>query len=194
MFYHDGSKKGDKKIWKEFGEIGELKLKFNIEKKDAFSRSDGFAKKVDSVVTKMEATLNWTTQRINKENLKMLFYANETEVKSGDVEWLAAGLGKEFKDKTTAISKLGVLKRLDVQMPLVFIGDKMGDSVPVLYMPLVSIAPGGDFDFISDDWSKMSFEGNVLEVGGVFADEYLIPKNALKISDGEFSDDTFIKL
>ena len=53
-----------------------------------------------------------------------------------------------------------------------FVGDEDGASKPVLLLYNVSMAPAGDFDYISEDFAQLSFEAAVMKSDEGYAKEY----------------------
>lgn len=153
----------------EIGEIQSAQLSFAVTTQDAFSKDQAMKKKVDKVVTDVSASIKFSTQKINIHNTAMSFF--------GEVETESFSIGDTLPDGTVAVADVDIPVIRGGKKPLIegklrFVGDEDGDTKPVLVIYHASISPTGDFGYITDSWSTLSFEGEVLETDDGFADEY----------------------
>jgi hypothetical protein len=153
----------------EIGEIQEASLTFSVTTKDAFSKDQVMQKKVDKVVTAIEARIKFTTQITNAHNTAMAMLGESTTESFGIGDTLPDGsIAAEAVD--IPVIKAGTKPLIEGQLK--FVGDEDGDTKPVLVVFNAVITPTGDIGYIMDDFSKLSFEGEVLETVDGYANEY----------------------
>ncbi len=153
----------------EFGEVQEAKLKFNVTTKDAVNKDQVIAKKVAKVVTAVDATIDFTTQITNAHNTAMAML--------GTLESETFEIGDTLPDGTVATAQtvIPVIKAGEkplIEGELKFVGDEDGDAKPVLLIYNAVITPTGDIGYIMDDFTKLSFSGEVLKTDAGYAKEY----------------------
>lgn len=153
----------------EIGEVQEVAFSINTETADAFSKSNVMKKLVEKVVTSINATLKFTTQKFDIDNVAMAML--------GKVEDKVFQTSEKLPDGTTA-TKEETIKVIKIgKNPLItgkfkFIGDEDGAHKPVLEIFEASVMPTGDISYISENHATLQFEGAVLETENGFAEEY----------------------
>lgn len=153
----------------EIGECQSGELSFNVEKKDAFSKDRVIKQLVEQVVTNIDATFKFTTQKLNTENLVL--------AKMGVKEEITYDIGDTLPDGTIA-TKAGTYTKIKMaENPIQngqirFIGDEDGASKPVLVLYSVALAPSSGFNYFSDEFATLEFEAAVLKTDDGYGDEY----------------------
>lgn len=154
----------------EIGEIQSASVEISSETKDALNKDKVISLKVAKVVTSVSATLKFETQITNAKNTAMFMLGTE------DTETFETGATLPDGSTATAQTTIPVLKA--GTNPLIegafrFVGDDAGDAVPVLQIPYAVVSPEGSFGYIVDDFTKLSFNGEILQdENGVFYKEY----------------------
>lgn len=153
----------------EIGEVQEATLNFSTTTADAFNKDNVMKKKVAKVVTDITASIKFTTQITNAHNTAMAMLG------TSDNEVFA--IGDTLPDGTVAAEEITIPVVKAGTKPLIegalkFIGDEDGDEKAVLIVFNASITPTGDIGYIVDNFSVLSFEGEVLETDDGFANEY----------------------
>ncbi|WP_418180744.1 hypothetical protein ACNSOL_01355 [Aliarcobacter lanthieri] len=153
----------------EIGECQTGELNFNVEKKEAFSKDRVIKQLVEQVVTNIDATFKFTTQKVNNENLVL--------AKMGVKEEITYAVGDTLPDGTIATSSGTYTKIKMAENPiqkgqLKFIGDEDGDSKPVLILFSVALAPSTGFNYFTDDFATLEFEAAVLKTDDGYGDEF----------------------
>jgi len=153
----------------EIGEVQSAEIEISTETKDAMNKDQVISKKVAKVVTSITASLKFETQITNATNTAMFMLGTETteDFTTGDT----------LPDGTTATADVSIPVITAGTNPLVegsfkFVGDEDGDTKPVLVVPSAVVTPSGSVGYIVDDFTKLSFSGEVLETAGVFYKEY----------------------
>jgi len=154
----------------EIGEVQSAEIKISTDTKDAMNKDQVISKKVAKVVTGISATLDFETQIINAKNTAMFMLGTET------TETFA--LGDTLPDGSVAGAEVDIPVLNAGTNPLIegsfkFIGDEDGDTKPVLVIGSAVVTPNGGFGYIVDDFTKMSFTGEILQdANGLFYKEY----------------------
>lgn len=153
----------------EIGEVQEANLSFSVQTADAYSKDSVMKKLVDKVAKEISATIKFTTQIRNAKNTAMAMFGTEK------TETFA--IGDTLPDGTTAATEVEIPVIEAGTQPIVegqlkFVGDEDGKHKPVLIVYNAVITPTGDIGYIVDDFSKLSFEGAVLETEKGYAKEY----------------------
>jgi hypothetical protein len=157
----------------EIGEITEAKVSITQNYAEAFSKDTGISKKVDKVATSTDAKVTFTTQNINKENLRMAMF--------GVVGTETFAIGDTLPDGTVAAAETtidfidgGKLSKIEAKLRIV--GTNVTDGKnPVMMIHHAVITPTGDArDYFADNHSTLGFEGEILEIGGEYFKEYLM--------------------
>ncbi|OCL99519.1 hypothetical protein AAX29_00560 [Aliarcobacter thereius] len=153
----------------EVCEVQSGQLTWNIEKKQAFSKDRVIKQMVEQVITNIEGIFKFTTQVFSLDNLAMS--------RMGTLEEEVFEIGDTLPDGTIATKKETIKAIKMAENPILngklrFVGDEDGDSKPVLLLPNVSMAPSGDFDYISDEFAQLSFEAAVMKSDEGYAKEY----------------------
>ncbi|OCL85744.1 hypothetical protein AAX26_01811 [Aliarcobacter thereius] len=153
----------------EICEVQSGQLTWNIEKKEAFSKDRVVKQMVEQIVTNIEGTFKFTTQVFSLENLAMS--------RMGALEVESFDIGDTLPDGTIATIKTDIKVIKMAENPILngklrFVGDEDGASKPVLVLYNVSMAPSGDFDYISEEFAQLSFEAAVMKGAEGYAKEY----------------------
>jgi hypothetical protein len=153
----------------EIGEVQEATLTIGVETKDAFSKDTVMKKLVEKVATSITATLKFTTQIRNAHNtaMAMLGTRDTKDFEIGDT--LPNGT---IATATTVVPLINVGTRPIIEGQLKFIGDEDGAKKPVLLIFNAVITPTSDIGYIVEDFTKLAFEGAVLETDDGLAKEY----------------------
>jgi hypothetical protein len=153
----------------EIGEVQSATLKIGVETKDAFSKDTTMKKLVERVATAINATISFETQITNVHNTAMAMLGTSTN------ETFA--IGDELPDGTTATAstvvpliKVGTKPIIEGQLK--FVGDEDGAQKPILVIFNAVITPTGDIGYIVEDFTKLTFEGAVIETEEGYANEY----------------------
>ena len=153
----------------EIGEVQSATFKIGVETKDAFSKDQLMKKMVEKVATSITATISFETQITNAHNTAIAMLGSE------DTEVFA--IGDTLPDGTVAtvsttipVIKVGTKPIIEGQLK--FVGDEDGAKKPVLLIFNAVIIPTGDIGYIVEDFSKLTFEGAVLETAEGYAKEY----------------------
>lgn len=159
----------DGAVFVEIGEVQSATLKIGVETKDAFSKDTTMKKLVEKVATAINATIAFETQITNVHNTAMAML--------GSVDSETFAIGDTLPDGTVATSEtvipvIEVGTRPIIEGELKFVGDEDGAKKPVLHIFNAVITPTGDIGYIVEDFSKLSFEGAVLETADGYAKEY----------------------
>lgn len=155
----------------EIGEVQTATLKIGVETKDAYSKNTSMKKLVEKVATAITATISFETQITNAHNTAMAMLGSESSK--------TFQIGDTLPDDTiaTALTVIPVIKmgtRPIIEGELKFIGDEDGAKKPVLIIFNAVIIPTGDIGLITEDFTKLAFEGAVLETDEGYADEYIM--------------------
>lgn len=159
----------------EIGEIQSAKLSIKQNYADATSKDNGTAVKVDKVAISTEATLNFSTQNLSKENLAIAMY--------GSLTTESFAIGAKLPDGTVAtaattlsVIKGGALSKVEAKVRIV--GKNLsGEFNPVLLVHHAVLMPNGDVrDYFADKHGALAFDGEIMEVNGEYFREYYIPK------------------
>ena len=144
----------------EIGEVQSATLKIGVETKDAFSKDTTMKKLVEKVATAINATIAFETQITNAHNtaMAMLGSANSETFAIGDT--LPDGT---VATASTVIPVIEVGTRPIIEGQLKFVGDEDGAKKPVLLVFNAVITPTGDIGYITEDFTKLAFEGAVLK-------------------------------
>ena len=131
--------------WVEVGNVTSATFSAQLETLDHFESMSGVRTKDKTVVLEKSAELVITTDEISPDNMRMAVLGSA----------YASGKTKIFD--TNAITKM-----------VKFTGqNEVGPQFEwILYK--VDFIPGGQFQFISDEWNTIELTGNVLSVGGEF--------------------------
>jgi hypothetical protein len=153
----------------EIGEVQTATLKIGVETKDAFSKDKSMKKLVEKVATAINATITFETQITNAHNTAMAML--------GSVDSETFAIGDTLPDGTvataeTVIPVIEVGTRPIIEGQLKFVGDEDGAKKPVLLVFNAVITPTGDIGYITEDFTKLAFEGAVLETDEGYAREY----------------------
>ncbi|MGB3751874.1 MAG: hypothetical protein WA945_09930 [Arcobacteraceae bacterium] len=153
----------------EIGEVQSAEIEISTETKDAMNKDQVINKKVAKVVTSISASIKFETQITNAANTAMFMLGSE------DSETFA--IGDDLPDGTTATAETVIPVITAGTNPLIegsfkFVGDEDGDKKPVLIVPSAVVTPSGSVGYIVDDFTKLSFAGEILEEDGVFYKEY----------------------
>lgn len=153
----------------EIGECQSGELSFNTEKKDAFSKDRVIKQLVEQIVTKIDATFKFTTQKLTLENLVL--------AKMGVKEEITYSIGDTLPDGTvaTAAGKYTAIKMAEnpIQKGQIrFVGDEDGDSKPILLLYSVALAPSTGFNYFSDEFATLEFEAVVLKTDEGYGTEF----------------------
>ena len=158
----------------EIGEIQSASLNFNVTTVDAFSNANVMKVLVAKVVKDITSTIKFSTQKIDLENTSMaMLGTSETET---------FAIGDTLPDGTTATAETIVPVIKAGENPLIegklrFVGDEDGDTKPVLIIYNAVITPTSDMNYISDEFTKIEFEGAVLKTDDGYAKEYRMTVN-----------------
>lgn len=153
----------------EIGEVQSASLKIGVETKDAFSKDSTMKKIVEKVATAITATITFETQITNAHNTAMaMLGTNKTET---------FAIGSTLPDGSTATAEtvipvIEIGTKPIIEGQLKFVGDEDGAKKPVLLVFNAVITPTGDIGYIVEDFTKLSFEGAVLETDDGYAKEY----------------------
>lgn len=153
----------------EIGEVQEATLTFNVETADAYNKDQTIKKKVAKVVKGVTSSIKFTTQITNAKNTAIaMLGVEETE------DYI---IGDTLPDGTVATGSITIPVIRGGKKPLIegelkFIGDEDGDTKPVLVVYNAVLTPTSDIGYIVEDFSKLSFEGEVMETVNGYADEY----------------------
>ncbi|MBN2895052.1 MAG: hypothetical protein JXK05_04050 [Campylobacterales bacterium] len=157
----------------EIGEIKSASISVSSETTEAFSQDTGVELMVEDAVTKVDSTVKYTTQNVNKENMATALMATLT------TEMFA--IGAALPDGTTATAETTIDKIVGMQKPLQrgklrIVGEPINGSAkrPVLIVPMVSVKPTGDNAYIMKDFKTLEFEGKVLKTVDGYFTEYLM--------------------
>lgn len=155
----------------EIGEVQSATLKIGVETKDAFSKDTSMKKLVEKVATAITATIAFETQITNVHNLSMAML--------GSVNSETFAIGDTLPDgaiatAATVIPVIEVGNRPIIEGQLKFIGDEDGAKKPVLLVFNAVITPTGDIGYISEDFTRLAFEGAVLETDEGYAKEFIM--------------------
>lgn len=153
----------------EIGEVQSATLKVGVETKEAFSKDTTMKKLVEKVATAINATIAFETQITNAHNTAMAMLGTST------TETFA--IGDTLPDGTVATAEtivpvIEVGTRPIIEGQLKFVGDEDGAKKPVLLVFNAVITPTGDIGYIVEDFTKLAFEGAVLETDEGYAKEY----------------------
>jgi hypothetical protein len=153
----------------EIGEIQSATFKPSVETKDAFSKDTTMKKLVEKVATAINATISFETQITNAHNMAMAMLGDES---SETFE-----IGDTLPDNTiatatTVVPLINVGTRPIIEGQLKFIGDEDGAKKPVLLIFNAVIIPTSDIGYIVEEFTKLGFEGAVLETDDGLAKEY----------------------
>lgn len=154
----------------EIGEVQTAEIETSSETKEALNKDQTISKTVARVVTGVKASLKFETQITNAANTAM-FMLGTTSTES----FL---LGDTLPDGSVATADVDIPVISAGTNPLVegsfkFVGDEDGDTKPVLVIPNSVVTPNGGFGYIMDDFSKLSFSGEILaDSNGVLYKEY----------------------
>ncbi len=159
----------------EVGEIQAANLKITQDYADAMSKDSGVAKKVDKVAIKTDSAISFTTQNVNKTNMAMAMFGSES------VESFTTG--DALPDGTVATADIdipiiigGTLSKIEAKIKIVGVNISGSDN-PVLVVHHAVLTPSGDIrDYFADKHTVLGFDGEILEIGGEYFKEYLIPK------------------
>lgn len=169
MFFTPFKKDGTPDTEFEICEVQSGQLTWNIEKKEAFSKDRVIKQMVEQIVTSIDGVFKFTTQKFTLKNLAMS--------RMGKIEVESFDIGDTLPDGTVATKQvdIDVIKMAETPIlngQLRFVGDEDGVSKPVLLLYNVSMAPAGDFDYISEDFAQLSFEAAVMKSDEGYAKEY----------------------
>ncbi len=159
-------------VEREIGECQSATVSIEVETKDALNRDDCMAKKAAKAVTAINGKIEFSTQNINADNMAMSML--------GKVEDISFVVGDVLPDGSTASAQT-TLKRIRAgQNPIFegkvkFVGDECGDEKPVLVVYNAILTPSGNFEYISDEYQKLSFSGEILKTNDGYFDEYRMP-------------------
>lgn len=153
----------------EIGECQSGELSFNVEKKEAFSKDRVIKQMVEQVVTKIDSTFKFSTQKVNSKNLVL--------AKMGVEEIINYAIGDDLPDGTVATAVGTYTKIKMAENPIQkgqirFVGDEDGDSKPVLLLYSVVLAPTGGFNYFAEDFANLEFESAVLKTANGYGDEF----------------------
>lgn len=171
--FFKSSKSGSTEI--ELGEVQDVNFKVNVATKDAFSKETVMKKLVAKVATEITATISFSVQKVNIENMALAMLGTVTS------ENFAIGAMLPDNTTATAAKTIPVIKVGEnpiIEGQLKFIGDSDGDEKAVLLVFNAVITPNGDISYISEDFAKLSFEGAVLKTANGYANEYRMPVGA----------------
>ena len=153
----------------EIGEVQDATLSFNVETAEAFSKDQTMKLLVAKVAKGITATVKFTTQILNANNMAMAMFGTES-TKTFEI-------GDTLPDNTVASAQV-VIPFIEagskpiIEGMLKFIGDEDGDEKPILEVHHAFLTPTGDIGYIMDDYSKLSFEGAVMKTSDGYAKEY----------------------
>lgn len=153
----------------ELGEVQDVNFKVNVTTKDAFVKDGVMKRLVAKVATEITSTVSFSVQKLDINNMAMAML--------GSVSTKTFDVGSMLPDNTTATASktIPVIKVGDnpiIEGQLRFIGDEDGEQKPVLLIFNAVITPNGDISYITEDFSKLSFEGAVLKTADGYAEEY----------------------
>ena len=175
---------GGKLFWKpnivgavesELAEVQDFTYKPTVETKEAFSKANVMKTLVARVVTSFGATVSFSVQKFNIENMAMALGGTITD------EVFAIGATLPDMTVATTVTTIPVIKVGDnplIEGQLRFIGDEDGDQKPVMLIHNAAITTSGDIPMITEDFAKLSFEGAVLKTEKGYTDEYLMTVGA----------------
>lgn len=153
----------------EIGEVQSGELNFNVEKKDAFSKDRVIKQLVEQVVTKIDSTFKFNTQKLKTENLVL--------AKMGKKEDISYAIGDTLPDGTVA-TKAGTYVAIKMaENPIQkgqirFVGDEDGASKPVLLLYSVALAPASGFNYFTEEFATLEFEAAVLKTDEGYGTEF----------------------
>ena len=153
----------------EIGEVQSATLKIGVETKDAFSKDSTMKKLVEKVATAINATITFETQITNAHNTAMAMLGSASSETFAIGDTLPDGT---IATASTVIPVIEVGTRPIIEGQLKFVGDEDGAKKPVLLVFNAVITPTGDIGYITEDFTKLAFEGAVLKTDEGYAKEY----------------------
>ena len=169
IFFSPMKKDGTLDTEFEIGECQSGELSFNVEKKEAFSKDRSIKQMVEQIVTNIEATFKFSTQKLKTENLVL--------AKMGTKEEITYAIGDTLPDGTVA-TKAGKYTKIKMaenpiqKGKLRFEGDEDGDSKPILLLHSVALSPASGFNYFTDEFATLEFEAAVLKTDDGYGDEF----------------------
>lgn len=154
---------------REIGECQSANVSIETELAEAINRDNCMAVKAGKMVKAINGKVEFTTQNINLDNMAMSML--------GKVEDVAFKTGDTLPDGTTATADISIKCIKAGQMPILegalkFVGDSCGDEKPVLVIHNAIISPNGTFEYITEEYQKLGFSGEVLKADKGYFEEY----------------------
>ncbi len=162
-------------VERELMEVQDFTVKPNTEKKEAFSKANVMKTLVAYVITSFNLTISFSVQKFDIDVMAMAL--------GGTVSNEVFAVGATLPDMTIAttsttipVIKVGANPLIEGQLR--FVGDEDGDQKPVMLIHNAAITTSGDIPMISEDFSKLAFEGAVLKTDKGYTDEYFMTVGA----------------
>lgn len=123
----------------DLGNAPSFNFNVELEKLDHFSSRGGIKSKDLSIISQITPTVSFTLDEINGQNMELLALGKMTD-----------GVISAFTETT-------------VKGPLTFTSDNpVGNNMKIEFWN-VSLTPSGEVSLIGDDWTTLSFTGEVLK-------------------------------
>lgn len=159
----------------EIGEVQSATLKISATYADAMSKDNGVSKKVDKTLTATDASLSFTTQNVNKENMALAMMGTSTTQTFAVGDTLPDGIVATVST-VVPVTIAGNVSKIEGKIRIVGVNIS-GAENPVLEVPMVVLTPSGDIrDYFADKHTTIGFDGEILEVDGEYFKEYFMAK------------------
>jgi len=149
---------------KEIGEVKDFKITANVETADVETFEGAFPATVDSIVTKQNYSISFTTNQVDKDTLLLALFGEVTQKTYNQGDTLPDG-STATGGETYNIIDVGMFD--NIQGRVTFVSTPARGKKKVVVFNKVALTTNGDIVLQSREFVTVGFTGKVLEDGSV---------------------------